>query len=126
MTLTLERPAATAAVGDLMRRPELQISDDVMVDVAIDILSSSGADHVLVRDDDGCCAGLLSRAHLAQFEVRSRVSERIPVRDIAFDRGPFATADLPAATAAAAMRARGLAVWPVVDHDGHAVGLFDL
>ncbi|MFB8062445.1 CBS domain-containing protein, partial [Kitasatospora purpeofusca] len=78
MTLTLERPAATAAVGDLMRRPELQISDDVMVDVAIDILSSSGADHILVRDDDGCCAGLLSRAHLAQFEVRSRVSERIP------------------------------------------------
>ncbi|MFB8240457.1 CBS domain-containing protein [Kitasatospora purpeofusca] len=126
MTLTLERPAATATVGDLMRRPELQISDDVMVDVAIDILRSSGADHVLVRDDDGCCAGLLSRVHLARFEVRSRLSERIPVRDITFERGPFATADMPAAAAAAAMRARGLAVLPVVDHDGHAVGLFDL
>ncbi|WP_328952928.1 CBS domain-containing protein [Kitasatospora purpeofusca] len=126
MTLTLERPAATATVGDLMRHPELQISDDVMVDVAIDILHSSGADHVLVRDDDGCCAGLLTRAHLAPFEVRSRLSERIPVRDVTFDRAPFATADMPAATAAAAMRARGLAVWPVVDHDGHAVGLFGL
>ncbi|MDY0811386.1 CBS domain-containing protein [Kitasatospora purpeofusca] len=126
ITLTLERPATTVTVGDLMRRPELQISDDVMVDVAIDILRSSGADHVLVRDDDGCCAGLLNRAHLAPFEARSRHTERIPVRDAAFDRGPFATADMPAAAAVAAMRARGLAVWPVVDHDGHAVGLFSL
>lgn len=52
MTITLGGPATTT-VGDLMRRPDLQISDDVTVDTAMDILHSSGADHVLVRDDDG-------------------------------------------------------------------------
>lgn len=94
-----------------------------MVDTAMDILQSSGADHVLVRDDDGRCAGLLTRLHLAPFQARSWYTERTAVRDIVLDRAPFATADLPASTAAAAMRSRGLDAWPVVDHDGHAIGL---
>ncbi|WP_328954393.1 CBS domain-containing protein [Kitasatospora purpeofusca] len=126
MTITLECPATTATVGDLMKCPELQISEDIMVDIAMDVLQSSGADHLLVRDDDGRCAGLLTRLHLAPFQARSWYTERTPVRDIVLDRAPFATADMPAATAAAAMRARGLAVWPVVDHDGHAIGLLSL
>ncbi|MFJ7248814.1 HPP family protein [Kitasatospora sp. NPDC098652] len=126
MALTLERPATTTTVRDLMTGPELQISDDVMLDVAIHILHSSGADHLLVRDDDGRCAGLLTRRHLAPFQDRTRSTERTPVRDIAFDRAPFATADMPAATAASAMSARGLTTWPVVDPDGHAVGLLSL
>ncbi|MEU4117057.1 CBS domain-containing protein [Kitasatospora sp. NPDC028055] len=126
MALTLERPATTTTVRDLMTGPELQISDDVMLDVAIHILHSSGADHLLVRDDDGRCAGLLTRLHLAPFQNRTRSTERTPVRDIAFDRAPFATADMPAATAASAMSARGLTTWPVVDPDGHAVGLLSL
>ncbi|MFD5086061.1 CBS domain-containing protein [Kitasatospora sp. NPDC058201] len=125
MTLTLDRPAATT-VRDLMTHPELQISDDVMLDVAIHILHGSGADHLLVRDDDGRCAGLLTRRHLAPFQAHSRTTARTPVRDIVLDRAPFATAAMPAATAAAAMRARGLAVWPVVDHDGHAIGLLSV
>ncbi|MGW7445259.1 CBS domain-containing protein [Kitasatospora sp. NPDC054795] len=125
MTITLERPAPTATVGDLMKRPELQISDDVMVDTAMDILRSSGADHVLVRDDDGRCAGLLTRLHLAPFQARSWYTERTAVRDIVLDRAPFATADMPATTAAAAMRARRLDAWPVVDHDGYAIGLLN-
>ncbi|MGC0318512.1 CBS domain-containing protein [Kitasatospora acidiphila] len=123
MTLTLEHPATTATVGDLMKHPELQISDDVMVDMAIDILHSSGADHLLVRDDDGRCAGLLTRLHLAPFQTRTWSTERTPVRDIVLDQAPFATIDMPATSAAAAMRARGLDTWPVVDPDGHAIGL---
>ncbi|MFE9425744.1 CBS domain-containing protein [Kitasatospora sp. NPDC006697] len=123
MTITLERTETAVTVGDLMKCPELQVSDDVMVDMAVDVLQSSGADHLLVRDDDGRCAGLLTRLHLAPFQARSWYTERTAVRDIVFDRGPFATADMPADAAAAAMRARGLVAWPVVDHDGHAVGL---
>ncbi|MEU3493725.1 CBS domain-containing protein [Kitasatospora cineracea] len=123
MTISLERPATITTVGDLMKHPELQIGDDVTADTAMDILHSSGADHVLVRADDGRCAGLLTRLHLAPFQARSWYTERTPVRDIALDRAPFATADMPASDALAAMRARGLDTWPVVDHDGHAVGL---
>ncbi|MFI2607810.1 CBS domain-containing protein [Kitasatospora sp. NPDC018619] len=123
MTITLERTGTAATVGDLMKCPELQISDDAMVDTAMDVLQSSGTDHLLVRDDDGRCAGLLTRLHLAPFQARSWYTERTPVRDIVLDRAPFATADMFADAAAAAMRARGLDVWPVVDHDGHAIGL---
>ncbi|MFI6151115.1 CBS domain-containing protein [Kitasatospora sp. NPDC051170] len=126
MTTTIQDPPTTATVGDLMKHPELQISDDVMVDAAMDILQSSGADHLLVRDEDGRCAGLLTRLHLAPFQARSWYTERTPVRDVTLDRAPFATTGMPAATAAAAMRSRGLDTWAVVDHDGHAVGLLSL
>ncbi|WP_051966278.1 CBS domain-containing protein [Kitasatospora mediocidica] len=126
MTTTLERPMTTATVGDLMRTPELQISDDVTADTAMDILHSSGADHILVRTDDGRCAGLLTRLHLAPFQARSWYTERTPVRDIVLDRGPFATADMTATDAVAAMRSRGLDAWPVVDHDGRAIGLLSV
>ncbi|MCX4688609.1 CBS domain-containing protein [Kitasatospora purpeofusca] len=123
MTIALERPIATVTVGDLMDHPELQISDDIMADTAMDILLSSGADHLLVRDEDGRCAGLITRLHLAPFQARSWYTEHTPVRDILHDRAPFATADMPAAFAVAAMRSRSLDAWPVVDHDGHAIGL---
>ncbi|MEV8098372.1 CBS domain-containing protein [Kitasatospora sp. NPDC085879] len=123
MTVIPEHPATTATVGDLMKRPDLQISDDVMVDTAMDILQSSGEDHVLVRDENGRCAGVLTRLHLAPFQARSWYTERTAVRDIVLDRAPFATADLPATAAAATMRSRGLDAWPVVDHDGYVIGL---
>ncbi|WP_354642966.1 CBS domain-containing protein [Kitasatospora camelliae] len=106
-----------------MKHPELQIGDDVVVDTAIDIPRSSGTCHPLVRDDDGRCAGPPTRLRLAPFQARSWHTERTPVRDIALDRAPFASADMPATAAAAAMRSRGLDVWPVVDHDGHVIGL---
>ncbi|MCX4749487.1 CBS domain-containing protein [Kitasatospora sp. NBC_01287] len=123
MTIALEHPIATATVGDLMNHPELQISDDIMADTAMDILLSSGASHLLVRDEDGRCAGLLTRLHLAPFQARSWYTERTPVRDILHDRAPFATPDMPAPLAVATMRSRGLDAWPVIDHDGHAIGL---
>ncbi|MER8185851.1 CBS domain-containing protein [Kitasatospora sp. NPDC094015] len=126
MPATVEQPATAATVGDLMKHPELQIGDDVMVDTAMDIMQSSGADHLLVRDEDGRCAGLLTRLHLAPFQARSWYTERTPVRDVVLDRGPFATVGMPIAAAAAAMRSRGLDVWPVVDRDGHVIGLLDL
>ncbi|WP_405009496.1 CBS domain-containing protein [Kitasatospora sp. NBC_01539] len=121
MTIVLEQPTAT--VGDLMKHPELQIGDDVTVDTAMDILLSSGADHALVRDEEGRCAGLLTRLHLAPFQARSWYTERTPVRNIVHDRAPFATVGMPATVAADAMRSRGLDTWPVVDEDGHVVGL---
>ncbi|GLW55095.1 CBS domain-containing protein [Kitasatospora phosalacinea] len=106
-----------------MRPPGPQISDDATADTATDILLGSGTGHLLVRDEDGRCAGLLTRLHLAPFRVRSWYTERTRGRDILHDRGPFATASMPVALAAAAMRSRGLDAWLVIDHDGHAIGL---
>ncbi|WP_327066400.1 CBS domain-containing protein [Kitasatospora sp. NBC_01250] len=133
MTFTLEPPMArvsaganlAATVGDLMGAPQLQISDDVTVDTAMDILHSAGTDQVLVRGEDGRCAGMVTRAQLAPFSSRSWYTERSAVRDIAHDRAPFATADMPATVAFVAMYFRGLDVWPVVDDDGHVIGLLN-
>ncbi|MEW1914281.1 CBS domain-containing protein [Kitasatospora sp. NPDC085895] len=125
MPTVLNHPPTTT-VRERMQRPELQISDDTTVDAAIDILRSSGTDHLLVRADDGRCAGLLTRLHLAPFQARSWYTERTHVRDVALDRAPFATPDMPLTTAIAAMRSRDLDAWPVVDDDGHVIGLLAL
>lgn len=47
-----------------MNLPDPQISDDVLVDTAIDILRSAHVGRVLVRGHDGRCAGLLTSAQL--------------------------------------------------------------
>lgn len=128
MTTCLPEPALHAAtvsamVSDRMRPTDLQISDDVLVDTAIAVMQGAHVDHMLVRGHDGRCTGVLTRAQLAPFRVTSWYTERLAVRDIVQDGRPFATAGMLAGAAAATMRERRLAAWPVVDEDGYSVGL---
>ncbi|MFC9331696.1 CBS domain-containing protein [Kitasatospora sp. NPDC057015] len=109
-------------VQDRMSLPDLQISDDVLVDTAIDILRSAHVGHMLVRGHDGRCTGLLTSAQLGPYR-RAGYAGGTSVDDIVHDRGPFAHTSMPAGTAQAAMRIRGLEAWPVVDDDGYSVGL---
>ncbi|MFC8452560.1 CBS domain-containing protein [Kitasatospora sp. NPDC057223] len=111
-----------ATVRDRMGLPDLQISDDVLVDTAIDILRGAHVGHVLVRGHDGRCTGLLTSQQLGPYR-RANDAGSTSVADIVHDRGPFAHAGMPAATAATAMRIRHLEAWPVVDDDGYTVGL---
>lgn len=110
-------------VGDAMERAGQQIADDVIVDQALEILRAAEVDHLLVRGDDGRCAGLVTRAQLAPYLPRSWYTERTPLRDIVHDRGPFAWPEMTLLTAAVAMKARALGAWPVVDDDGYALGV---
>ncbi|MFJ6214926.1 CBS domain-containing protein [Streptomyces sp. NPDC092296] len=127
MTTSTPLPATAVGgattVGEAMEPPQLQIRDDVIVDRALDILHGAGVDHLLVRTGDGRCAGVLTRAQLAPYQARSWYTERIAVRDILQDAGPFARPQLPVTAAAVAMRARRLRAWPVVDAEGRAVGV---
>ncbi|GGV50945.1 hypothetical protein GCM10010495_80740 [Kitasatospora herbaricolor] len=118
-----------ATVQDRMDLPDLQISDDVLADTAIDILRSAHVSHMLVRGHDGRCAGLLTSAQLGPYRRGDNPHRRgndigsTSVDDIVHDRAPFAHASMPADTAQAAMRIRDLEAWPVVDDDGYTVGL---
>ncbi|MCX5208219.1 CBS domain-containing protein [Kitasatospora sp. NBC_00240] len=118
-----------ATVQDRMNLPDLQISDDVLIDTAIDILRSAHVGHMLVRGHDGRCAGLLTSAQLGPYRRGDHPYRRgndicsTSVDDIVHDRGPFAHASMAADTAATAMRIRDLEAWPVVDDDGYTVGL---
>ncbi|OKI13389.1 CBS domain-containing protein [Streptomyces sp. CB03911] len=111
-----------ATVQDRMNLPDLQISDDVRVDTAIDVLRSAHVAHMLVRGHDGRCAGLLTSTQLGPYR-RGNDAGSISVEEIVHDRGPFANAAMPADAATTAMRIRDLEAWPVVDDDGYTVGL---
>ncbi|MFJ6213485.1 CBS domain-containing protein [Streptomyces sp. NPDC092296] len=104
----------------------LQISDDVIVDTALDILNSAHVDYLLVRGDDGRCAGVLTRAQLAPYRTRSWYTERIRVRDIVHDRGPYPGPRTPLAAAVGAMHTRSLPAVPVLDEDGCVLGVLTL
>ncbi|WP_406279051.1 CBS domain-containing protein [Embleya sp. NBC_00896] len=116
----------TPTVAHAMQPAELQIGADIMVDKAIDIVTVADADHVTLHAADGRCVGVVRRAQLAPFWNRSWYTARTPIGNISHDRAPFARPAMPAAEAAATMRARGLRVWAVTDEGGHVVGVLTL
>ena len=119
-------PAREPTVADAMTPPELQVSDHTAVDKALDVLDSAHIDFLLVRNDYGRCAGVVSLAQLDHYRSQPWYTQDIRIRDIAFTRKPFARPDLAAAAAADVMRARGITAWPVVDADGSTIGAVTL
>nr|WP_257019107.1 CBS domain-containing protein [Streptomyces sp. TLI_235] len=110
-------------VADAMDPCDYHISDDSTVDQAVDILRSAHVEYLLVRDHNGRCEGLVTRAGLHPFLTRSWYTERTAISAVAHQRGPFAWPTLGLALAAIAMRVRRLTVWPVVDEAGYIVGV---
>ncbi len=117
------QPARPPTAADAMTLPELQVSDHTAVDRALDVIIGAHVDLLLVRSDEGLCAGVVTLAQLEQYRSPAWFSQDVRIRDIAYTRGPFARPDLSAAEAAEEMRARGIEVWPVVDDDGTALGV---
>ncbi|MGW1655914.1 CBS domain-containing protein [Streptomyces atratus] len=115
------RMSPTAA--DAMIAPDLQVSDHISIDRALDVLRGSHSQYVLIRDDAGRCAGIITLDQLTAHAPKPWYAENTRVRDIAHDRGPFAHPGMLASEAAAAMRERSLTILPVVDEDGFAVGI---
>lgn len=109
--------------ADLMIPVELQVSDHTAVDKALVILHSAHVDRLLIRAEDGRCAGLVTYADLDAYRSQPWYSQTTRLRDLEHPRGPFAGPDTPAATVAATMREHGADAWPVVDSDGFALGI---
>ncbi|WP_406002646.1 CBS domain-containing protein [Streptomyces sp. NBC_00829] len=116
--------ALTAA--DVMTSPGPQVGDDMIVDVALSVLISAGVGHLIVRGEDDRCAGLVSRTQLTAYRSGSWYAEDTRLRDIVHDRGPFTLSETSLLEAEYAMRARDLAVSPVVDEDGFILGVLAL
>ncbi|WP_405959642.1 CBS domain-containing protein [Streptomyces sp. NBC_00024] len=109
--------------ADAMLAPEVQVSDHTSIDRALDVLRGSHTEFVLIRDDTGRCAGLVTRDQLAVPGAKPWYAENTRVRDIAHDHSPFARPGMPAADVAADLRERSLTALPVVDDDGYALGI---
>jgi CBS-domain-containing membrane protein len=115
--------AREPTVTDAMAPPELQVSDHTAVDKALDVLGGAHVGYLLVRNDEGRCAGVVTAAQLDRYRSQTWYVQDTRIRDIAFTREPFARPELTAAVAAVVMRARGITAWPVVDSEGSAIGV---
>ncbi|MEU6330480.1 CBS domain-containing protein [Streptomyces sp. NPDC047049] len=114
------------AVGDVMSSPGPQVGDDMIVDVALSVLIGARAHHLLVRDEDGRCTGLITRSQMTAHHQGSWYTEETRLRDLSYDRGPFTSPVMSAHDAERAMRQRALRASPVIDEDGHALGVIVL
>ncbi|MFV0135298.1 CBS domain-containing protein [Streptomyces sp. HMX87] len=124
------RPTITSAVhrtvADAMDAAGPQVWDDMTVEVALSVMTAARTGHLVVCDEDGQCTDLVSRARLMAVRDGAGYSDRVRLRDIADDGGPFASPLSSVADAEHAMRHRRLRALPVVDEQGNALGVIAL
>jgi len=122
------RAAASAAriVVDAMDAPGPQVWDDMTVEVAMSVMTGSGSAHLLICDEEGRCMGLITQSQLTFARDSSAYTDRVRLRDVARDCGPFASPVTTVADAEHAMRYRQLGALPVVDEDNYAMGVLTL
>ncbi|MEU0148850.1 CBS domain-containing protein [Streptomyces sp. NPDC006288] len=132
MTLVQMKPGsadATAAgrtVAEAMETAGPQVCDYMTVEVALSVMASARTRHLLVCDDRGLCIGLVTHARLAAVRESSAYSDRVRLRDILGDRGPFTSPLTTMAEAGHMMRHSHVDALPVVDEHGSALGVLAL
>ncbi|MCX4682034.1 CBS domain-containing protein [Streptomyces sp. NBC_01433] len=132
MTLVQMQPRSESAtfayrtVADAMDTAGPQVCDDMTIEVALSVMASARTGHLLVCDDDGLCTGLVTQAQLTTARDSAAYTDRVQLRDMLDNRGPFTSPVTTAADAQHAMRGRRLGVLPVVDEQGSALGVLAL
>ncbi|MFI6419614.1 hypothetical protein ACIBG6_19740 [Streptomyces sp. NPDC050842] len=101
MTLVQTQPRsanvtpADRSVTDAMDTTAPRVCDDMTVEVALSVVISARAGHLIICDDDGLCTRLVTRAQLAAVRDSSAYTDRIRLRDVPGDRGPFTSSRTP-------------------------------
>ncbi|MFD9428980.1 MULTISPECIES: CBS domain-containing protein [unclassified Streptomyces] len=132
MTLVQMQPRSESAapvhrtVADAMDTAGPQVCDDMTIEVALSVMASARTGHLLVCDNDGLCIGLVTQAQLTTVRDSSAYTDRVQLRDMLDNRGPFTSPVTTVADAQHAMRGRRLGVLPVVDEQGSALGVLAL
>ncbi|MGW7657685.1 CBS domain-containing protein [Streptomyces asiaticus] len=118
--------SATKTVVDAMDAPGPQVWDDMTVEVALSVMASARSGHLLVHDEDGRCTGLIAQDQLTVVRDSSAYTDRVRLRDIFGDKGPFTSPMTTIAEAERMMRHGRLGALPVIDEHGCAVGVLAL
>ncbi len=132
MTLVQMQPRSANATpvartaADAMDAGGPQVCDDMTIEVALSVMASARTGHLLVCDNDGQCTGVVTQAQLAAVHDSSTYTDRVQLRDIIGDCGPFTSPVTSTAEAEHAMRCRQLQALPVVDEQGSALGVLAL
>ncbi|MGW1883567.1 CBS domain-containing protein [Streptomyces sp. NPDC001970] len=128
MTLVQMQPRPASAVPenrtpvDVMDGAGLRVWDDMTVEVALSVMASARAGHLLVCDEDSQCTGVVTQARLTAVRNDTAYTDRVRLRDIHGDRGPFASPVTAVADAEHTMRSRRLGVLPALDEHRRALG----
>ncbi|WP_405501155.1 CBS domain-containing protein [Streptomyces niveus] len=121
------RPASATPVhrtaADAMDTGGPQVCDDMTVEVALSVMAGARTGHLLVCDNDGLRTGLLTQAQLTAARDSSAYTDRIQLRDILGDPGPFTRPVTTMAEAEHTMRTSQVDALPVVDEHGSALGV---
>ncbi|MGW3765411.1 CBS domain-containing protein [Streptomyces sp. NPDC005131] len=123
------RPANATPVhrtADALDTGGPQVCDDMTVEVALSVMASARTGRLLVCDNDGLCTGLVTQAQLAAVSDSSAYTDRVQLRDILGNRGPFTSPVTTMAEAEHAMRYRQVDALPAVDEQGSALGVLAL
>ncbi|WP_329460009.1 CBS domain-containing protein [Streptomyces sp. NBC_01497] len=129
MTLVRMGPRSASAVpayttvADAMDTAGPRVPHDMAVGAALAVMAGTRAGHLLVRDADGLCTGLVTRAQLNAVADGSASTDRGRLCDILSGHGPFTSPVTTVAEAEHTMRHRRLAALPVVDEQGSALGI---
>lgn len=113
-------------VSDTMDASGPQVWHDMTVEVALSVMAGARAGHLLVSDDDGRCRGLVTQAQLDVVRRGRAYTDRVRLRDVAGDNGPFPSPATAMSVAERAMRRRRLGALPVVDEEGRGLGVVAL
>ncbi|WP_327122022.1 CBS domain-containing protein [Streptomyces sp. NBC_01341] len=132
MTLVQMQPRSTNAttvgrtVAEAMDTAGPQVCDDMTVEVALSVMASARTGHLLVCDDSGLCTGLVTHTQLTAARDGSAYTDRVRLRDILGDRGPFTSPVTTMTEAGNMMRSSHVEALPVVDEHGSALGVLAL
>lgn len=118
--------AVSRTVADAMDTAEPLLCDAMTVEVALSVMARARTGHLLVRDDSGRCTGLVTRPQFAAVRDGFAYSDRVRLRDVLGDRGPFTSPGTTTAEAGHIMRYSAVDALPVVDEHGRALGVFAL
>jgi CBS domain protein len=85
------RPAGTdpvrPVVVDATDQAGPQVWEDMTVEVALSVMAAARTGHLVVRNEDGLCTGLVTRVRLTSVRDGSGYTDRLRLRDIADGSG---------------------------------------
>ncbi|MFF1378361.1 CBS domain-containing protein [Streptomyces sp. NPDC058308] len=132
MTLVQMQPRPANAtpvrrtVADTMDAAAPQVCDDMTIEVALSVMAGARTGHLLVCDNDSLCTGLVTHAQLAALRDSPAYTDRVQLRDVLGNRGPFTSPVTTMTEAGHATRSHRFDALPAVDEHGSALGVLAL
>jgi CBS domain-containing protein len=124
--LSKTRKPLSAKTKDLMQVPPLVVRGDVTIDEAAAMMWESNMGSVIVVDDEGKMAGILTERDVLFAVTKSLIGKGVPVSGIMSKTSIKASPNESIITAVNRMTKSGVRHLPVVDRSGRPVGMISM